>query len=69
MAGNDKKAGSGNAKEGDSDSSSVETFRQIHKHISKKRQFEQRPFKRKSDKEQLSELDKLEWELIAVMEK
>ena len=52
------------------DSGNVETFRQLHKHLSKKRQFEQRPFKRKSDNDQqLSELDKLERELVAVMEK
>ena len=53
----------------DSDSRGVETFRQLHKFVSKKRQFEQRPFKNKTDHEQLSELDHLEQELVAAMEK
>ncbi len=52
-------------------SSSQETFRQLQKFVQRKRQFEQRPFKRRQndDMDDISELDKLEQELVAAMEK
>ena len=52
-------------------SSSQETFRQLQKFVQRKRQFEQRPFKRRqiddNDNDDISELDKLEQELVAAM--
>ena len=53
-------------------SSSQETFRQLQKFLQRKRQFEQRPFKSRqnddnNDNDDISELDKLEQELIAAM--
>ena len=53
-------------------SSSQETFRQLQKFLQRKRQFEQRPFKSRqnddaNDNDDISELDKLEQELVAAM--
>ncbi len=52
--------------------SSQETFRQLQKFVQRKRQFEQRPFKRRQndaddDDDDVSELDKLEQELVDAM--
>ena len=53
--------------------SSQETFRQLQKFVQRKRQFEQRPFKRRQidndddANDDISELDKLEQELVAAM--
>jgi len=52
--------------------SSQETFRQLQKFVQRKRQFEQRPFKRRQiddadADDDISELDKLEQELVAAM--
>jgi hypothetical protein len=51
--------------------SSQETFRQLQKFVQRKRQFEQRAFKRRqndaNDDDDVSELDKLEQELVDAM--